>query len=141
MRKILLTCLFLSSVVSGYCQTETQLKAQLKKDPVFIKYDNTRLAFITGIVENKWGTLTADKEILKKITKEKKYIEIKELYRKAGVDSGYLIALNKMIITKALVAKKYKAVIKSNPEMWRKVTKELTASIPKPPPLNLRSQR
>jgi len=65
------------------------------------------------------------------------YYEIKGLYRKAGVDSGYLIAFNKMVTTKALVAKKYKVIITSKPEMWEKVTKELTSSVPKPPPLHL----
>ena len=137
MKIIFLSCLFLSSVFSAYCQTETQLKAQLKKDPVFIRYNNARLALITGVVENKWGNLTANKEKLKKLSeKEGSYAEIKDRYRKAGVDSGYFIALNKMIITKGLLAKKYKAVIKSHPEVWKKVTKELTAAIPKPPPLN-----
>jgi hypothetical protein len=139
--KIIITCFLLCSVVSGYCQTEAQLKAQLKKDLVFIKYDKARLDFITGVVENKWGNLTSDKEMLKKIKQQKSYNELRELYKKAGVDSGYLVALNKMIRTKAAVAKKYNAVIKSNPAMWKKVINELTSSIPKHPPLNLRSKR
>ena len=35
-----------------------------------------------------------------------------------------------------LVAKKYKSLIKSN-QMWKKIIKELTSAIPKPPPPNL----
>lgn len=97
--------------------------------------------FITGVVENKWGNLTADKVMLKNIRKKvQSNSEIKELYRKAGVDSGYLIAFNKMIKAQAEVAIKYKAVIKSNPQMWRKVTKELTSAIPKPLSFSMRSQ-
>ena len=82
MKSIFLTFFFLSSVVSGYCQTENKLKAQLKKDPVFTRYNNARLAFITGVVENKWDNLTADKEMMKNIRKQKSNNELKELYRK-----------------------------------------------------------
>ena len=125
-----------------YAQSETQLKTQLKKDPVFIQYNKARLSFITGVVENKWGNLTADKAMLKNIneTEHNSYNEVKNLYKKAGVDSGYLIALNKMLTYKVALAKKYKNIIKSKPEMWKKVTKDLTSDVPKPLPNNIRSQ-
>ncbi len=77
--------------------------------------------------------------MLRNIGKNKSSSELKELYRKAGVDSGYLIAYNILFMSKIVLANKYKAVIKSNPDIFKKVTKELTSAVPKPGPLNLRS--
>ena len=53
-KTVCLSCLFcfLSSAI--YSQSENKLRAQLKIDPVFISYNNARLAFITGIIEDKW---------------------------------------------------------------------------------------
>ena len=86
------------------------------------------------------GDRNADKEMIKNGKKNiKSFNDIKELYRKAGVDSGYLMAINNMLYSHSMVKKKYATVIKNDPELFKKVIKELTSSAPKPPKLNLNS--
>lgn len=132
MKTLILFCLLCFLSTTTYSQSETQLKAQLKKDPVFIKYNKARLDFLYDAMGDKWGYKDADKAMIKHGRKNvKNYNDLKKLYIKAGVDPGYLVAYNNMRYAQLLVAKKYRAVIKSNPAMFKKVTKELTSSIHK----------
>jgi len=53
MRTLILFCILCFFNAAVYSQSESKSKAQLKNDPVFIKYNNARITFVRGVVENK----------------------------------------------------------------------------------------
>lgn len=54
MKTLILFCLLCFLSTTTYSQSENELKAQLKNDPVFIKYNKARLDFLYDAMGDKW---------------------------------------------------------------------------------------
>ena len=101
--------------------TENDLKQTLLTDPVYINFKNAHQEFIDGIRYRKFNTSKEGKINRQELKKARSSEELKEIYRKAGMDENFQSAFDKWYKAKMEVRKKYKAVIQHQPELFKKV--------------------
>ena len=111
-------------------KTEQEVMERLLKDTLYTRFNQARETLVSGIIYNQWGNLSARDIHPKDLKNAKNFIEIKNLYKNAGVTPGCLTAFNTYLYYQNKIKNKYIKVIKENPAMFMKVMKELTLSTP-----------